>query len=444
MKNKALLFLVIIMPVVLSAFNVQPYAKPLAQNNNSTIRNPSIPLVNQPRDRNWRLDSVEKRNTDATPGLLAPYEKTLNYYNDVLTTRIDSMQVMEWDSANAEWDYSYSRRFIYDATGEYVTDETMYNFNNPIPFVLINCIYDTQNRLVDMYQYNYSETEMQYYLVRRMNFAYTANSISQIMIINPGDGRSYYERYTFDQDEFFRNQSIYGTASPDSLNWGNLLYEDLLYHPNDTSTGSDYIHFISHNMIFDDEWSGLYGMLSELYLFSDWNGVGWISTDREIYTYNPADQITEILGQFFSVTYQNDYRYVFTYDTNSNLAQRDRQSYDGFMQVWTQVFERYIYTWGQFTSNADNLVAPIAFGLTVYPNPFNQSVMINLASKSHAPVNMEVYNLKGQLIKAFNESGKSLVWDGKDKDNNPVGIGVYLLRAVQDGKSTCRKIIRMK
>jgi alpha-tubulin suppressor-like RCC1 family protein len=81
--------------------------------------------------------------------------------------------------------------------------------------------------------------------------------------------------------------------------------------------------------------------------------------------------------------------------------------------------------------------------LQAYPNPFASSLSITLQSKSNAPVKAAVYNIKGQLIKALG-NGKTLTWDGTDKDNNPVSNGIYFVRAEQDGRSVTSKVIRIK
>lgn len=77
-----------------------------------------------------------------------------------------------------------------------------------------------------------------------------------------------------------------------------------------------------------------------------------------------------------------------------------------------------------------------------FANP-NISFMIRDNSVINTQVN--VYNLKGQLIKTLlNEqlgAGKhTLVWDGKDKSGRPVSNGIYLVKISRTDNHISQKV----
>jgi hypothetical protein len=83
-----------------------------------------------------------------------------------------------------------------------------------------------------------------------------------------------------------------------------------------------------------------------------------------------------------------------------------------------------------------------------YPNPFSASVTIAWQQKSNEPVNICVYNIKGQLVKKFLsvQQGKgehSVIWNGENTQGKRVGSGIYFIR-VQNSKDTqIRKIVKL-
>ncbi len=84
-----------------------------------------------------------------------------------------------------------------------------------------------------------------------------------------------------------------------------------------------------------------------------------------------------------------------------------------------------------------------------YPNPFNPTTAIGFALKQSETVSLVIYNIKGQKIKTLtNEkygSGEhTIVWDGKDSDNNYVSSGIYLYKLNAGTYTKSKKMILMK
>ena len=99
--------------------------------------------------------------------------------------------------------------------------------------------------------------------------------------------------------------------------------------------------------------------------------------------------------------------------------------------------------------NSD-LVETIHFELYEnYPNPFNPTTTISFNLPENAPVNLEIFNLKGQkvrtLINSELKAGKhNIVWNGLDNNGKPVASGVYFYRLSNGEQILSRKMMLMK
>ena len=86
--------------------------------------------------------------------------------------------------------------------------------------------------------------------------------------------------------------------------------------------------------------------------------------------------------------------------------------------------------------------------LTNYPNPFNPTTTIYFETTNlHENTQIEIYNIKGQMIKHFSDirNQTSVVWDGKDQHNIPVSSGIYLYRIkTDDGVSISKKMLLLR
>jgi len=123
------------------------------------------------------------------------------------------------------------------------------------------------------------------------------------------------------------------------------------------------------------------------------------------------------------------------------------------LQPSAKQFVEYAFgiVFGQPVTNSDETTPSLA-GLAIsaaYPNPFNQQTRIEISGKdTQNPMEVTVYNLKGQCVKRFKEAvptGKTeLVWDGNDEQGRVVGSGIYLIKVNQNGYSATRKLLKIK
>jgi hypothetical protein len=84
-----------------------------------------------------------------------------------------------------------------------------------------------------------------------------------------------------------------------------------------------------------------------------------------------------------------------------------------------------------------------------YPNPFNPVTNISFDVKTKAPVRIDIYNLKGQLIRTLtneviNKGRHQVIWNGKDNHGNNVASGLYYYRMQTDGYKATRRMMLMK
>jgi flagellar hook assembly protein FlgD len=68
-----------------------------------------------------------------------------------------------------------------------------------------------------------------------------------------------------------------------------------------------------------------------------------------------------------------------------------------------------------------------------YPNPFNPQTSISYSLKQAGPVKIEIFNVKGQLVRTLvnttKKAGKyNAVWFGQNDSGSKVGSGIYFYK----------------
>jgi len=101
------------------------------------------------------------------------------------------------------------------------------------------------------------------------------------------------------------------------------------------------------------------------------------------------------------------------------------------------------------TDNIDEVVVVATALKGNYPNPFNPETTISYDVKVAAPVKIEIYNTKGQLIRTLISEVKGkghyqIVWNGKDNNGISVASGVYHYRMQAGDYKATRMMMLMK
>ncbi len=85
-----------------------------------------------------------------------------------------------------------------------------------------------------------------------------------------------------------------------------------------------------------------------------------------------------------------------------------------------------------------------------YPNPFNPETTISFTiSKDNENAKISIYNLKGELVniianEVFTQGEHSIVWNGRDRNEQAVASGVYFYRLETSNVTSTKKMILMK
>lgn len=84
-----------------------------------------------------------------------------------------------------------------------------------------------------------------------------------------------------------------------------------------------------------------------------------------------------------------------------------------------------------------------------YPNPFNPETVIAFKLREKSSVRLEVFNIRGELIRVladrvFNAGEIKVAWDGRDKQGQPAGSGVFIYRMETSGYSASGKMLLLR
>jgi len=108
---------------------------------------------------------------------------------------------------------------------------------------------------------------------------------------------------------------------------------------------------------------------------------------------------------------------------------------------------------GEAASNSPEISIPdpsdIVELLGNFPNPFNPETLINFNLKKDAKISLQVFNVKGQLIRTLIDeqltiSTYNIVWNGKNDNGNTVSSGVYLYKLQANTQLEVKKCIMLK
>ena len=84
-----------------------------------------------------------------------------------------------------------------------------------------------------------------------------------------------------------------------------------------------------------------------------------------------------------------------------------------------------------------------------YPNPFNTETNIPFSIRQENEIRLEIFDLFGHKVrsmidKKLPQGEYRIVWDGRDRDGDPLPSGVYFLQMSNQYKTTVRKMVLIK
>lgn len=92
-----------------------------------------------------------------------------------------------------------------------------------------------------------------------------------------------------------------------------------------------------------------------------------------------------------------------------------------------------VYAVETSVASTDPIAVPVVNHLTAYPNPVRQSHGVSIASSAKHAFPLEVYNIKGQLVRRLttDNEGKAS-WDLRDDDGTKLGAGLYIAKPANE------------
>jgi hypothetical protein len=81
-----------------------------------------------------------------------------------------------------------------------------------------------------------------------------------------------------------------------------------------------------------------------------------------------------------------------------------------------------------------------------YPNPFNPRTVISFSLPEAAPVNLSIYNVRGERVRVLYDGDQAAghhqyIWDGTNDSGQGVASGAYLVRIVSSAGVQNRKML---
>lgn len=101
----------------------------------------------------------------------------------------------------------------------------------------------------------------------------------------------------------------------------------------------------------------------------------------------------------------------------------------------------------EVVTNSDQIQS--AKKLSCYPNPFQNSITIDVGRSLNEKFQLNIYSISGALVRKFNDASVkdgaiSLQWDGKDFSGREVLPGMYMVQIVTNGTIETAKVFKSK
>ena len=160
-------------------------------------------------------------------------------------------------------------------------------------------------------------------------------------------------------------------------------------------------------------------------------------TTREVISYKVYRDGTEI-DEVTTLTY-----------TDENLPPANYEYYVTAIYADGQESESSNIVTIEITSIDNGLIPLVTKLYENYPNPFNPSTSIRFDLAEDSDVTIQIFNVKGQLVKTLVQEKKSagihtVDWNGDDDNRQSVASGIYLYNLQADTQLSVRKCLLLK
>jgi len=135
-----------------------------------------------------------------------------------------------------------------------------------------------------------------------------------------------------------------------------------------------------------------------------------------------------------------------TYDVTATLVGYDSEVIEGV--VVTEGNATTGVNFEMFTGSGEIVIVATKLENN-YPNPFNPVTNISYSVKEPGNVTIEIYNIKGQLVKTLVNEVKetgiySEIWNSTDNSNKEVTSGIYFYKMKAGKYNSCKKMMLLK
>ncbi len=175
----------------------------------------------------------------------------------------------------------------------------------------------------------------------------------------------------------------------------------------------------------------------------DWNGNMLWSDNLSITHHNDDNIITRWLklapnGSILTALYDRKWG-IAGYDSLTNVPYYGWVNYTRVMKIMPD---------GVTTDITDEVIPqPIEYA-SVYPNPFNRTVSVDINLSKSSKVECQIYDIKGRKVRTLSVGSKqaglnTLNWDGKDTSGNVSAPGMYIIRIQTEQSTITRKALKI-
>lgn len=407
--------------------------------------------INQDREENWRL-SVQRFSEDSLGVLFDKKKYTLSYnLND--GSVVDSVLMETFIPEVGWWPFS---QYVLNYTDEGLINDYIIYFVFPTqnglvktPLMYVDCLYD--NGKLSKITARMGSDEDGYVDVHRQHFYYENDLLTKLNIWNAEsmsiDSMHVFEKLTFTHDSEGRIFTRLHENSGDSLTWFMKERMTYMYDEDDTMNGLLQTMFIAQDYVYNEMMlEPMYlGMLSDV-LQEKYISGQWVFKYQEMYLYNESNLLETISQQKWAGNDEwEDYsESLFSYDSG-RLTQTVNRLWNPITEAWEDS-SGVTKEWEAYTGNEETGTPLISqFGIKSYPNPFKGDVNIKGLTESSLPVNLSIFNIKGQLVYSASFPGNQKhIWNGKSSDGSYLSSGVYMCKLSQNGKSVNKKVLKIK
>ena len=162
--------------------------------------------------------------------------------------------------------------------------------------------------------------------------------------------------------------------------------------------------------------------------------INWLSLSPESETVFPDSSVN------IDVTFVTTDLEIGTYDAQIKIYSNDPVNPEIIIPITLNIVE----------TGSDGIFKPLITKLeNNYPNPFNPETNIKYQIYEENKVELNIYNIKGQLVKTLisqvQSSGKyEVIWNGTNENSQIITSGVYLYMLKTGNKTYTKKMLLMK